>query len=73
MTTGIAQKCYKALFPLWSLKKKYIEINKLKITHKKDWKHWEESWYWNKEKGKNYAYPFCINSKKVTNFIFVST
>ena len=30
MTTGIAQKSYKALFPLWSLKKKrYTEINKL--------------------------------------------
>ena len=33
MATGIAQKSYKALFPLWSLKKKrYVEINKLKIT-----------------------------------------
>ena len=31
MLTRIAQKCCKALFPLWSIKKKrYIEINKIK-------------------------------------------
>ena len=37
MVAGIAQKSCKALFPLWSLKKKrYIEINKLKITQMKD-------------------------------------
>ena len=37
MATGIAQKSYKALFPLWSLKKKrYTEINKLKIMQTKD-------------------------------------
>lgn len=39
MMTEIAQKSYKDLFPLWSLKKKgYIEINntKKKNTQKKD-------------------------------------
>ena len=36
MVTGTAQKSYKALFPLRSLKKKDIEINKLKITQRKD-------------------------------------
>ena len=37
MVAGIAQKNCKALFSLWSLKKKrYIEINKLKITQRKD-------------------------------------
>ena len=37
MATGIAQKSYKALFPLWSLKKKYtLKLKKLKITQRKD-------------------------------------
>ena len=38
MMTEIAQKSYKDLFPLWSLKKKgYIEINNTKKnTQKKD-------------------------------------
>ena len=36
MATGIAQKSYKALFPLWSLKKKDIGIGKnLDIETKK--------------------------------------
>ena len=44
MATGIAQKSYKALFPLLSLKKKrYTEINKLKITQRKDCRHWKKS------------------------------
>ena len=29
-------KSYKALFPLWPLKKKHCEINKLTITQRKD-------------------------------------
>ena len=34
MMTEIAQKSYKDLFPLWSLKKKgYIEINNTKKKH----------------------------------------
>ena len=33
MATGIEQKLYKALFPLWGLKKRYIEINT--ITQRK--------------------------------------
>ena len=37
MATEIAQKNYKASFPLWSLKKKrYIGVNKLKIIQRKD-------------------------------------
>ena len=36
MVTGITQKSYKALFLLWSLKKKrYIEIDKLKMMQRK--------------------------------------
>ena len=52
MVTGITQKSYKALFLLWSLKKKrYIEIDKLKMMQRKGWKHWKESWNWNKGLG----------------------
>lgn len=36
MATGIPQKSYKALLPLWFLKKRYNEINKLKIQQRKD-------------------------------------
>ena len=37
MLTRIAQKCCKALFPLWSIKKKqYIEINKTKSYAEKE-------------------------------------
>ena len=36
MTTGIAQKRCKALLPLWFLKKKDIQINKLKFMQRKD-------------------------------------
>ena len=36
MATGIPQKSYKALLPLRFLKKRYNEINKLKIQQRKD-------------------------------------
>ena len=72
MATGIPQKSYKALLPLWFLKKRYNEINKLKIQQRKDWKDWKESWYWNKEKGKTILILFPMNSKKVADFIFGS-
>ena len=55
MVTDIAQKSYKALFPFWSFMKKDIENNKIKITLRKAWKHWKESWYWNWKKW-NYIY-----------------
>ena len=42
MVRGIVQKSYKALFPLRSLKKRYIGIKK-KITQRKDRKPWKES------------------------------
>ena len=58
---------------------RYIEINRLKIMQSKDWKRWNESWYWNKdfeywnkEKGKNYTFLFCMNSKTVASFVFKS-
>ena len=35
MVIGVAPKSYKALFPLWYLKKKDIEINKIK-NHAKE-------------------------------------
>ena len=35
MVIGVAPKSYKALFPLWQLKKKDIEINKIK-NHAKE-------------------------------------
>ena len=37
---------------------------------RKDWKHWKESWYWSKEKGKNYTYPinkYAISIIKIGN------
>ena len=69
MVREIAQKSYKALFPLWSLKKWYIEIKK-KITQRKDRKPWKESWYCYREKGETILILFYMNSKKVANFVF---
>ena len=61
MAIGIAQKSYKGLFPLWSLKKKDIlKVTKKNHADKKDWKHWEEFWYWNIEKGENYTYHVLL-------------
>ena len=70
----IAQKSYKALFPLWSLKKKdmlkqrclfLVEINKLKIMQRKvectGNKHDTET----KKKVKTILILFCMNSKKL--------
>ena len=42
---------------------------KYKITQRKNWKHWKESWYWSKEKGEAILILFCMNSKKVANFV----
>ena len=74
MATEIAQKSHKALFPLWSLKKKdkLKLIKQKKLCREKDWKHWKESWYWNQEKGGIILILFCMNSKKVANVVFRS-
>ena len=72
MPTGIAQKCYKALFPLWSLKKKDI----LKLMNQKSRREKFENIEKNLDietKKKVKAILFCMNSKKVANLIFVST
>ena len=74
METGIAQKSYKALFPLWSLKKKrYTEINKLKITQMKIEVIGKNLDIGIKKKVKTILVLFCMNSKKVKKFVFVST
>ena len=74
MATGIAQKSYKALFSLWSLKKKDI----LKLINKKSRRGKIEGIGKNldietKKKVKTILILFCMNSKKVAKFVFVST
>ena len=80
MATAIAQKSYKALFPLWSLKKKDI----LKLINSKSRRRKIERIGKNldietkilnietKKKVKIILILSCMNSKKVTNFVFGS-
>ena len=74
MATGIAQKSYKALFPLWPLKKKDI----LKLINEKSCRGKIEGIGKNldietKKKVKTIHILFCMNSKTVTKFVFIST
>ena len=74
MLTGIAQKSYKALFPLWSVNKKDIlKINKLKICRGKIENIGKNLDVETKKKVKTILILFHMNCKKVTNFVFVSS